>query len=82
MVSILIECITSENPWNHRFSGICIPAYSALTFQALSKLARLLFHSDVVVLTNACVAISEFCDYKIKAVVDAGVTGRLVELLG
>lgn len=52
---------------------------------ALQLLARLLFSSDIETVTDACWAlsyISDGPDYRIQAVLNAGVAPRLVELLG
>lgn len=52
---------------------------------ALPLLSRLLFSSDIETVTDACWAlsyISDGPDYRIQAVLNAGVAPRLVELLG
>jgi importin subunit alpha-1 len=52
---------------------------------ALNLLARLLFSQDIETVTDACWAlsyISDGPDYRIQAVLNAGVAPRLVELLG
>ncbi len=52
---------------------------------ALPLLARLLFSQDIETITDACWAlsyISDGPDYRIQAVLNAGVAPRLVELLG
>lgn len=59
------------------------PEFSKVV-QGLPVLARLIFHQDHEVLSDACWALSYLSDgpnVKIQAVIDAGVCRRLVELL-
>lgn len=60
------------------------PADFSKVVRGLPVLARLLFHTDIDVLSDTCWAISYLSDGpndKIQAVIDAGVCRRLVELL-
>lgn len=70
-------------------SNLCRGKSPPPDFQKVSKclpvLARLIYHEDNEVLSDACWALSYLSDgpnNKIQAVIDAGVCRRLVELLG